>query len=174
MYIRFSACLIYAYANLSIGKIQRARYALEQVKDMLSSSDEASAENRVAGAFINVASAVLLHLPLPEGMPSSKDFLPALPPGVRAFALYVQAHYLYLKKNMKRVWGRGGYLCHGSAGISDTGDISPPGRCHGYMSLRQKERAEEHMLAHGSWQDPTISSRGWENIMDFSAVCWKR
>lgn len=44
------------------------------------------------------AAAVLLHLPLPEEMPPTDEFLPLLPPGVRAFALYVEAHYLYLKQ----------------------------------------------------------------------------
>ena len=34
---------------------------------------------------------------LPEEMPPAEDFLPLLPPGLRAFALYVQARYLYLK-----------------------------------------------------------------------------
>lgn len=32
VYTRLSACLIYAYANLSIGEIQRARYALAELK----------------------------------------------------------------------------------------------------------------------------------------------
>ena len=151
MYIRLSACLIYAYANLSIGKIQRARYALEQVKDMLSSSDEASAENRAAGAFINVASAVLLHLPLSEGMPSSKDFLPALPPGVRAFALYVQAHYLYLKKEYEKSLG----VVEATFAMGAQEYPIPAIYLHlvavmDYMSLREKERAEEHMLA--AWE----------------------
>ena len=48
--------------------------------------------------FIAFAAAVLLHLPLPEKMPPIEEFLPLLPPGLRAFALYVQAHYLYLKE----------------------------------------------------------------------------
>ena len=142
---------------------------------MLSSSDEASAENRVAGAFINVASAVLLHLPLPEGMPSSKDFLPALPPGVRAFALYVQAHYLYLKKEYEKSLG----VVEATFAMGAQEYPIPAIYLHlvavmDYMSLRQKERAEEHMLAAWELARPTISSRGWENIMDFSAVCWKR
>ena len=35
--LRLSACLIYAYANLSIGQIHRARYALSEVKNTLAS-----------------------------------------------------------------------------------------------------------------------------------------
>ena len=49
---------------------------------------------RAAAGFVAAAGAVLLHLPLPEGLPSTAEFLPLLPPGLRAFALYVYAHYL--------------------------------------------------------------------------------
>lgn len=85
---RLSACLIYAYANLSLHQIQHARFALNEMRKFLA-----------AGAFVAAASAVLLHLPLPRSLPSAREFLPLLPPGLRAFALYVQAHYLYLKRH---------------------------------------------------------------------------
>ena len=42
---------------------------------------------------------------LAEEMPPAEDFLPLLPPGLRAFALYVQAHYLYLKGEYGRSVG---------------------------------------------------------------------
>ena len=38
-------------------------------------------------------------------MPETEIFLPYLPPGLRAFALYVQAHYLYLKEDYARSAG---------------------------------------------------------------------
>lgn len=38
-------------------------------------------------------------------MPEVESFLPLLPPGLRAFALYVQAHYLYLKEEYARSAG---------------------------------------------------------------------
>ena len=61
------------------------------------------------------AAAVLLHLPLPEEMPPAESFLPLLPPGLRAFALYVQAHYLYLKEDYANSAGMvEGSPCHGS------------------------------------------------------------
>ena len=90
-------CLIYAYANLSVGNIRHARFALDEIKSSLGDSREKEPYIRAAEAFISFASAVLLHLPLPEEMPEAKDFLPLLPFGLRAFALYVQAHYLYLQ-----------------------------------------------------------------------------
>ena len=96
---RLSACLIYAYASLSLKQIQQARFALNEIQEFLSAGAETAPHLRAAGAFVAATSAVLLHLPLPRSLPSVKEFLPLLPPGLRAFALYVQAHHLYLKKN---------------------------------------------------------------------------
>lgn len=48
---------------------------------------------------------VLLHLPLPDGMTPARRFLPLLPPGLRSFALYVQAHYLYLQEEYEKSAG---------------------------------------------------------------------
>ncbi len=151
VYTRLSACLIYAYANLSIGEIQRARYALAELKNTLADAENASPEMRAAGGFINATAAVLLHLPLPEGLPPCREFLPNLPPGIRSFALYVQAHYLYLRKEYDK-----------SLGVVDTTfamgaqDYPIPAiylhlvAVMNYMSLRQKEKAEEHILA--AWE----------------------
>lgn len=96
--LRLSACLIYAYSNLSIGQIQRARYALTEVRNTLKDADESMPPQLRAAAFFTVTTAaVLLHLPLPEGIGHLQDYLRLLPPGLRMFALYVQAHYTYLQ-----------------------------------------------------------------------------
>lgn len=100
---RLSACLIYAYANLSVGQIPYARVALGELKDSLSADGEQAPAMQAASAFIAFTGAVLLHLPLPEHMPQVESFLPLLPEGLRSFALYVQSHYLYLKENMLAV-----------------------------------------------------------------------
>ena len=97
--IRLSACWIFAYACLSMGRIDHARGALGEIKRTLASGGETAPPLRAMEAFVAFAAAVLLHLPLPEEMPPTRDFLPLLPPGLRAFALYVQAHYLYLKED---------------------------------------------------------------------------
>ena len=97
MGLRLSACWIYAYACLALGKIQRARFALGEVEGALAAAGEQSPQFRAASAFVAAAAAVLLHLPLPKGLPPISDFLPLLPPGLRAFSLYVQSHYLYLQ-----------------------------------------------------------------------------
>ena len=96
---RLSACLIYAYANLPLRQTQHTRFALDEIQKFLAAGGETAPQLRAAGAFMAATSAVLLHLPLPRALPSDREFLQLLPPGLRAFALYVQAHYLYLKEN---------------------------------------------------------------------------
>ncbi len=91
---RLSASLIYAYASLSLSETQQAKHALALIHDALTKS---AASPKAAEDFIAFTSAVLLHLPLPEEMPAIQSFLSLLPAGLRAFALYVEAHYLYLK-----------------------------------------------------------------------------
>ena len=137
---RLSACLIYAYANLPLQQIRHARFALNEMQKFLA-----------AGAFMAATSAVLLHLPLPRAMPSTQEFLPLLPPGLRAFALYVQAHYLYL---------RHGYAQ--SIGIVETALTMgaeqypiPAIYLHlmavmDYMRLKKTQPAQEHLLA--AWE----------------------
>lgn len=147
---RLSACLLYAYACLSMGRIGHAWHALGEIKRTLAiaSDGETAPPLRTMEAFVAFAAAVLLHLPLPEEMPPTKDFLPLLPPGLRSFALYVQAHYLYLK-------GEYGH----SAGIVEAtlamgADAYPISAIYlhlaavmDYMSMKQPERAQAHLLA---------------------------
>ena len=104
-YIQLSACLIYAYANLSVGKIQRARYALTVVREMLAATTEKQPEMQAALSFVSFTAAVLLHIPLPGELPSMQEFLPLLPMGIRMFALYVTAHYTYLQKDYQKSLG---------------------------------------------------------------------
>ena len=77
---RLSACLIYAYASLSLKQIQHARFALNEMQEFLSAGAETAPHLRAAVAFMAATSAVLLHLPLPRSLPSVKGFLPLLPP----------------------------------------------------------------------------------------------
>lgn len=104
--VRLSACLIYAYANLPLGNINSARFALAKLRNALEKSPTASsAQGQAAMAFMGYTSSVLLHLPLPEEAPPVDALLPLLPPGLRAFALYVVAHQLYLKGEHARSLG---------------------------------------------------------------------
>ena len=148
---RLSACLIYAYANLSLHQIQHARFALDEMQKFFAAGVEKAPYLRAAGVFVAATSAVLLHLPLPKELPEAESFLPLLPTGLRAFALYVQAHYLYLK----------GEYAHSAGTVEATLSMGasnypiPAIYLHliavmDYMILKQTERAEAHLLT--AWE----------------------
>lgn len=104
--VRLSACLIYAYANLSLGNINRSRFALAELQRALKASPNVSSEqSRAAIAFMGHTSSILLHIPVPDDVPPVDSLLPLLPPGLRAFALYVRAHALYLSGDYARSLG---------------------------------------------------------------------
>lgn len=147
--LRLSACLIYAYANLTLGQIHRARHALAEVRNMLSTADEHTPPQLLASAvFVVATAAVLLHLPMPEVVDSLQEQLRLLPPGLRMFALYVQAHHTYLQGD----YGK-------SIGIVETAFAMQAEACPipsiymhlaavmDYMSLKQPEQAQAHLLA---------------------------
>lgn len=143
---RLSACLIYAYANLTLGQIQQARVALGELQTTLARAGKQ--KQAAAAAFAAASAAVLLHLPMPEEMPPAGDFLPLLPPGLRAFALYVQAHYLYLKEEYALSAG----MVEGALAMGAKVYPIPAIYLHlvavmDYMSLKQTRQAQNHLLA---------------------------
>ena len=149
---RLSACLIYAYANLSVGQIAHARYALAQVRALLEGmGPDTPAPLRAAGAFAALAGAVLLHLPLPKELPDAGEYLPLLPPGLRAFAIYVQAHNAYLQGDYGKSLG----MAEATLAMQGGRYPIPAIYLHlaavmDYMSLRQTEQAKRHLLA--AWE----------------------
>ena len=151
--IRLSACLLFAYACLSMGRIDHARNALGEIRRTLASSGETDPAARATEAFVAFAAAVLLHLPLPEEMPPAESFLPLLPPGLRAFALYVQAHYLYLKEEYANSAG----MVEGALAMGASAYPIPAIYLHlvavmDYMSLKATEKAQTHLLT--AWRTP--------------------
>lgn len=145
--LRLSACWVYGYANLTTGQIRNARRALETVQRTLAEGAQLSAHLRAAVSFVAAGAAVLLHLPLPEGLPSTREFLPLLPPGLRAFALYVQAHALYLREDFAKSAGMV------EAALAMGADAYPISSIYlhlvavmDYMRLRQLPQAQHHLL----------------------------
>ncbi|MCR8908857.1 LuxR C-terminal-related transcriptional regulator [Thermophilibacter sp. ET337] len=149
--VRLSACLICAYANLPLGRIDRALAALEGARGAAAHAAERDPRLRAAEGFVAQAASVLLHLPAPDEVPEPRDVLPLLPPGLRAFACYVQAHAVYLD----------GDYAH-SLGIAQTALVMqgqtypiPTVYLHlvaimDLMSLRRADEAREHLLA--AWE----------------------
>ena len=149
--IRLSACLIFAYACLSMGRIDHARSALGEIRRTLASGGETDPAARAMEAFVAFAAAVLLHLPLPEEMPPAESFLPLLPPGLRAFALYVQAHYLYLKEDYANSAGMvEGALAMGASAYPISAIYLHLVAVMDYMSLKATEKAQTHLLT--AWE----------------------
>ncbi len=143
---RLSACLIYAYANLTLGQIHQTRVALTELQTTLTRV-VTNGNQGAAAAFVGAAAAVLLHLPLPEQMPPAGEFLPQLPPGLRAFALYVQAYYLYLKEDYARSAGMvEGALIMGAKAYPISAIYLHLVAVMDYMSLKQTQLAKEHLL----------------------------
>ncbi len=150
--LRLSACLIYAYANLTLGQIPRARQALAGVRGILTSADaHTPLQLRAAAASIVTAAAVLLHLPLPEDVGPLQEHIRFLPPGLRMFALYVQAHHTYLQGDYSKSIG---IVETAFAMQTETYPI-PSIYMHlvavmDYMSLKQPEDAQAHLLT--AWE----------------------
>ena len=144
---RLSACLLYAYANLSLGRIQRAQFALGELNAALSQGGK-SPQTEAASAFVAAAGAVLLHLPLPEGLPDIQGFLPLLPNGLRAFSLYVYAHYRYLQGDYAVSAG----LVEGALAMGAGRYPIPAIYLHlvavmDHMGLKETDKARAHLLS---------------------------
>ena len=149
--VRLSACLIYAYANLSAGNIQHARRALNEIRNTLSAGEEKNACVHAIEAFVTFVSSVLLHLPLPDSIPPTEAFLSDLPPGVRAFALYTMAHYLYLKEE----YGKSAGIAEATLAMGADKYPIPAIYLHlvavmDYMSMKNAGLARKHLLA--AWE----------------------
>ena len=172
--IRLSACLISAFANLALGEIARARFALEGVRGAFAGLQDTaplapdphvpasagaaslasvpleapSPEMRAMGAFVAQAASALLLLPEPAGLPRAREVLPLLPPGLRCFALYVHAHRLYLQGEYDQSLG----LVLGVFAMQDVVYPIPFIYLHlvavmDLMSLRRPDEARAHLLA---------------------------
>ena len=146
--LRLSACWIYGYANLTTGQIRQARHALETVQRTLAEGEALPPNLRAAVSFVAAGAAVLLHLPLPEGLPSTREFLPLLPAGLRAFALYVQAHSLYLREDYAKSVGMvEAALAMGAEDYPISAIYLHLAAVMDYMRLRQLPQAQAHLLA---------------------------
>lgn len=148
---RLSACLICAYANLPLGRIDRAQQALAAARGALAGASAADPRARAAEAFIAQTASVLLHLPAPEAAQPASDPLPLLPPGLRLFACYVRAHRLYLEGSYELAYG----MTVGALAMADETYPIPAIYLHlaavmSLMALRRTDEARRHVLA--AWE----------------------
>ena len=147
--LRLSACLIYAYANLSMGQIRRASSALAEIQRLAGGGEAAPPQLRAPAAFVAVTASVLLHLPVPEeAAVLLREQIHLLPPGLRIFTLYVQAHQAYLQGD----YGRGVGIAEAVFSMESQVYPIPAIYLHlaavmNYMGLKQPERAQTHLRA---------------------------
>lgn len=146
--LRLSACWLYAYANLALDRIPRTRQAMAQVRATVKAvGQDTPALYQAFAICIATGASVLLHLPLPENTSILKKYVHLLPPGLKLFALYVEAHHSYLNEK----YGV-------SIGIAETAlaletELYPIPSVYlhlvsamGYINLKQPEQAKEHLL----------------------------
>lgn len=108
-------------------------------------------------------------------MPQAESFLPLLPPGLRAFALYVQAHYLYLKKEYAHSAG----IVEATLAMGAASYPIPAIYLHliavmDSMSMKQTGRAEAHLLAAWETARPDDLIEGFGEHHGLLGPCWKR
>lgn len=150
--LRLSACWLYGYANLSLDRIPRARQAIRQTQATLKEMSETTSPLcRAYAVCVSTAASVLLHLPVEERLSSLRESISLLPPGLRLFALYVQAHHAYLQKQYGACVG----IAETALILENTIYPIPSIYLHlvatmGYINLRQTEEAKAHLLA--AWQ----------------------
>ncbi len=146
--LRLSACWLCAYAGLSLNRIPLTRHAMGTLKRTVESVDEYTPpQHQALAECISTTASVLLHLPLPKILSPLKQYIHMMPPGMRLFVLYVEAHHSYLQGQ------------YGAAiGIAETalaleGELYPIPSIYlhlvatmGYINLRHTDAARDHLL----------------------------
>lgn len=96
--IRVSALFVYAFSCITLGRIQEAVDSMRRLKQIaeVGNSLELEEEQRALVMLVNMASRVLLHMPV-EKEASLMPGLCHLPNGLKLFGAYVLAHAVYLR-----------------------------------------------------------------------------
>ncbi len=145
---RLSACWIFAYANLTLNRIEKARKAIAAVKEVMATMDEdTSPYDKALATCVATGAQVLLHLPLPKILSPLRQYIHKMPPGLRLFVLYVEAHHCYLNKQYGACVG----IAETALALEE--DLYPiPSvylhlvACMGYINMKHPDLAREHLL----------------------------
>ncbi len=148
MPLRVSACWIYGYANLALDRIQKSRKALATLNIVSSELNESLTDPiKALTVGISTSAAVLLHLPLPKILRELKIIIHQLPPGLRLFVLYIQAHHSYLNKQY------GACIGIAETALQLESELYPIPTIYlhlvatmGYINLKHMDAAREHLL----------------------------
>ncbi len=146
--LRVSACWLYTYANLVGNQTAKSLQAMKIVRGMMENlREDAPLREKAYTVSVYTGASVLLHLPVPKILVSLKTYIHMMPPGLRLFVLYIEAHHAYLNRQ------------YGVAiGISETAlalesEIYPIPTiylhliaCVGYLNMKHPEMAKEHAI----------------------------
>lgn len=104
--LRLSASLIYTFANLSLNRINSARFGLEKLKNAVARAMTINVDKKTRAFCIFVATAAhtLLHLNV-GNIPPLSDYLSEFTKGMQLWGAYVLAHEAYLNKEYERSLG---------------------------------------------------------------------
>lgn len=150
--IRLSANLVDGFSHLTLGNIHLASASLGEVRRIWQSMDErTSPQLRAAARWLAIVAAAELRLPMPEGLTPELDSIRLLPPGLRCYAMYVQAHLAYLQGDFSRSIG----IAEATLAMQPAVYPVPAVYLHlaastSYMGLREPEQAKAHLLA--AWE----------------------
>lgn len=105
--VSLSACFIYTFASLSLGKAHLARLGLEHMKTAVNKvlSQGVDEELCAEAVFIGTAASVLMHLESDDVYEVGSKSISKLPEGLRLFSAYIMAHKAYLQKDFSRSIG---------------------------------------------------------------------
>ncbi len=101
--LRYSANLIYTFANLSRDHIHLARFAMGNLQKQVLAGlrSNAPVQFQAIGIFTATAASVLLHIPVPP-IPPLEEYISHLPGGLKLYACYILAHKAYLEHDYSR------------------------------------------------------------------------
>lgn len=104
--LKLPANLIHAFANLSLNRINSARFSLELLQECLKTAmtEDFDKKTRAYCVFVATAAKTLLHLDIAD-IPPLSEYLAEFPKGIQLWGVYVLAHKSYLNKEYERSIG---------------------------------------------------------------------
>ena len=152
---RLSACLIYAFSNLSLGCIEQARSALGEVERALRAAGEAAPAFQAASSFV-AATAAAAAPSASAGWTAPRGGLYAAAAAGAAGLCAVCPGPLPLPPGglCQECRGGGGHPGHRGSRYPIPAIYLNLVAVMDYMSLKQTERAESHLLA--AWELATL------------------
>ena len=166
--LQLSACMLYVYSNLTLGKACASRRGLDTIQECVKKefANPTSKEHQAYCVFAGYMGAVLLHLPT-DGLPDMKNYIADLPYGLRVFASYVMSHDFYLQGEYGKALGTCNttlIFCDGTYPISMIYLYCMVAMCE--ISLKHQKEAQEalltawHMAAKDELLEPFIELHG--------------